>query len=394
MTDLNPLSESTDFSLVLGGPLYQLLRRAHVEGDHLELLARRIVAITSLAWVPLALLSSLGPHAASPGLLSFLGDVEVHARFLVAVPILIAAELVVHERLAPVVRRFVERRIVLPEQLPVLQRVVDSAMNLRNSTTAEVVLLVSVYTLGLWLWHGRVPIDTATWYARPGGRWSLTPAGVWYVFVSIPIAQFILLRWYWRFFIWFRFLWRVSRIDLNLIPTHPDRCAGLGFLGKGTYAFAPILFAQGAMLAGVVASRVLYRGESLLSFKLQIGGFVAFFVVAVLVPLAMFAARLAAARRKGWADYGLLAERYIDAFHRKWVLGDAARSDDLLGTGDIQSLADLGNSYGFVRDMRVVPFGLDDIVRLAAVTAAPFLPLLLTIWSPEELIMRIVNIVF
>ena len=197
-----------------------------------------------------------------------------------------------------------------------------------------------------------------------------------------------------RFFIWFRFLWHVSGVTLNLIPSHPDRCAGLGFLGKSSYAFGPILFAQGVLLAGLVASRVLYGGEDLLSFKLEIGGFIAFFVTAILGPLAMFSPALTAARRKGLAEYGLLAQRYVEGFHQKWIAGAAPLPEELLGTGDIQSLADLGNSYGLVRDMRIVPFGLDDITRLAAVTAVPFLPLLLTVWSPEELIMRIVGIVF
>ena len=65
-----------------------------------------------------------------------------------------------------------------------------------------------------------------------------------------------------------------------------------------------------------------------------------------------------------------------------------------MGTADIQSLADLGNSYGFVREMRSVPFGLEDISRLAAATAAPLVPLLLTILSAEELVMRIVGVIF
>ena len=228
----------------------------------------------------------------------------------------------------------------------------------------------------------------------PGGRWHLTPAGVWYVFISIPLLQFILLRWYMRLFIWFRFLWQVSRTDLNLISTHPDRCAGLAFLGKSVYAFGPILFAQGAMLAGLVAGRVLYRGESLLAFKLQIGGFVAFFVVAILCPLLMFTPQMARAKRKGLADYGLLAQRYVESFEKKWILRDPASSEELLGAADFQSLADLANSYTLVRDMRSVPFGLEDITRLAAATAAPFLPLLLTIFSPEELVMRIIKVLF
>jgi len=394
MTEPNLLEVPHDFSLVLGGPIFQLFRRSHLAGDSLELLHRRVLIITLVAWLPLLLLATLGSAAGNAGRLSFFHDVEVHVRFLIALPILVAAELIVHSRIRPVVRRFVERRIVLPQDLPRFSSAIESAIRLRNSIPVELGLLVFVYTFGLWLWHGRIAINVSTWYAMPGGRWHLTPAGFWYVFVSIPILQFILLRWYLRLFIWFRFLWHVSRINLNLIPTHPDRSAGLAFLGKSAYAFGPILFAQGAMLAGLVASRVLYRGESLLSFKLWAGGFVAFFVVAILGPLLMFTPRMARAKRKGLADYGLLAQRYIENFEQKWVVRDPAPSEELLGAADIQSLADLGNSYALVRDMRSIPFGLEDISRLAAATAAPLLPLLLTVFSPEELIMRVIKVVF
>jgi len=393
-SEMNFLEGSPDFSLVLGGPVYQLLRKTHLGGDHLELLYRRLLVITSIAWLPLLLLATIGPLAGSAGRLSFLRDVEVHARFLVALPVLIAAELLVHARLTPIVRRFIDLRIILPADLPRFNRAVKAAVRLRNSVPLEIALLACVYIFGLWLWSDRVVLGTATWYARAGGRWDLTPAGFWYVFVSIPIAQFVLLRWYMRFFIWYRFLWQVSRINLNLIASHPDRCGGMGFLGKTSWAFGPILFAQGAMLAGVVASRVLYRGESLPSFKLQIGGFIAFFLVVILGPLLMFTPKMAAARRKGLGEFALLAQRYVEGFQQKWIAGQHTSDEELLGTGDIQSLADLGNSFGLARDMRVVPFGLDDITRLAAVTAAPFLPLLLTIWSPEELIVRLIKVVF
>jgi hypothetical protein len=194
-----------------------------------------------------------------------------------------------------------------------------------------------------------------------------------------------------RLFIWFRFLWQVNRIELNLVPTHPDRCGGLSFVGRSSYAYAPILFAQGTILAGIIADRVIYRGENLQSFKLQIVGFILFFVVAVLAPLLMFTPRLERARRQGLAEYGLLAQRYVENFDHKWVRG-ALPCDELLGTGDIQSLADLGNSYQVVREMRIIPFGLQDISRLALATAAPLAPLLL--FSFEELVVRAIKVVF
>jgi hypothetical protein len=383
-----------DFSLVLGGPIYHFFRMSHLAGSHLELLRRRILVFMLITWLPMLLLALLGSSSVSAGRISFFHDIEVHVRFLLALPVLIAAELIVHLRIRPVVQRFVERRIVLPQDLPRFDRAIQSALRLRNSVLLELGLLIVVYSFGLWLWDSRVSIDKSTWYMLPGGRWNLTPAGYWYVFIALPIVQFILLRWYFRLFIWFRFLWQVSRIDLNLIPTHPDRCAGLAFLGRSAYSFGPILFAQGAMLAGLLASRVLYRGERLQSFQLQIAGFVAFFVFAILVPLLMFTPQMARAKRKGLADYGQLAQDYVEQFDRKWVTGGSPNSDELLGSGDIQSLADLGNSFAVVREMRVLPFGLQDVARLAIATAAPMAPLLLTIFSPEELLSRIVKVLF
>ena len=387
--------EVEDFSPALGGPLFQFLRKAHLEGDALELLHRRVLAFILLTWCPLLLLllSAVGTGSGNVAQTSFLHDIEVHTRFLVALPTLIGAELLVHSRIRAAVRRFVEYRIVLPQDLERFHGAIASAVRIRNSVYVELALVAVVYTLGLWLWNSRNDLGVATWYQLPGGRWRLTPAGYWYVFVSIPVFQFILLRWYMRLFIWFRFLWQVNRIELNLTPTHPDRCGGLSFVGKSSYAYGPILFAQGAILAGIVANRVLYRGESLQSFRLQIGGFVVFFVAAILLPLLMFTPRMARAKRKGLADYGLLAQRYVERFDQKWIR-ESDSSQELLGTGDIQSLADLGNSYQVVREMRAVPFALQDVTRLAVAAAAPLSPLLLTIFSFEELILRVVKTVF
>ena len=183
-------------------------------------------------------------------------------------------------------------------------------------------------------------------------------------------------------------------MPLTLIPSHPDRAAGLGFLGGISYTFGPVLFAQGAMLAGVIASRVLEHGDQLFSFKLQAGAFVAFFVFIVFGPLLMFSPQMARARRTGLAEYGLLAQRYVEDFHKKWIVDYSANSKELLGAADVQSLADLGNSFSIIGEMKIVPFGVRDVVRLAAATAAPMVPLLLIVWPLEEVILRVMKVVF
>ena len=165
----NVLQEVPDFSLVLGGPLFQLLRRSHLGGDAMELLHRRILASILLTWVPLLLFSLLGTIG-GVGRISFFHDIEVHVRFLVALPILVGAELVVHSHIRKAIRRFVEWRIVLPEDMPLFQKAIASATRIRNSVWVELGLLATVYTVGLWIWSDRSQPDVMTWYALPGSR--------------------------------------------------------------------------------------------------------------------------------------------------------------------------------------------------------------------------------
>jgi hypothetical protein len=388
--------EPPEFSLVLGGPLFRLCRRAHLSGDRLEFVHREALFITLFAWFPLLLLSVLERHALNGAIdIPFLHDIEANVRFLVALPVLIIAELVVHNHVSPLVRRFRERGIVVTEDLPRFNGAVSSALHLRDSTAAEVTLLVLVYTFGMWIWRSEVALGEPTWYALPEAKQlHLTLAGYWYALVSIPIFQFILLRWYLRLAVWFRLLWQISRLNLHLSAAHPDRAGGIGFLGKSSYAFGSVLFAQGALLSGLIASRVLFEGQSLQSFKIEAVGFVVFFVLAILGPLVMFTPQLTSARRKGAGEYGVLANRYVFAFEDKWMRAGDLETNKLLGTQDIQAMADLTNVYSNVRQMRMVPFGTDDITRLAAMTAAPLLPLALTIFSVPQLLKLLMKIVF
>jgi hypothetical protein len=388
------LQELPDFSLVLGGPLFQMFRRTHLTGPALELLRRRVMFFWLLCWVPPAVLSLVEGHLSGGAKLSFLHDVETQVRILISLPVLILAEITVHRRLRPVVTNLIKRRVVSPEELPKLYAIVDSAMRMRNSVIAEIVLLVFVFTGGIWIWRSEVALDVASWYASPqGGQMHLTRAGSWFAFVSVPIFQFILLRWYMRMLIWFSFLLRVSRLRLHLLPAHPDRAGGLGFIGKSAIAFTPFLFAQGALLAGQIANRILYNGQSLISFKLTVVGFVSFFVAAILAPLLVFTPQLERAKREGSAEYGTLASEYVIDFNQKW-LRRKVNDEQLLGSADIQSLADLGNSFAVVREMRVVPFATDDVLRLLVAAVVPMVPLLLTIMPLDQLVTEAIKMVF
>jgi len=391
------LGENDDFSLILGGPLYQLFCRAHLCGKVLEQLHRRVLVICGVAWLPLLLFSVLEGNAWDSALkVPFLADVEVYARFLVGMPLLVLAELVIHERMRPVVHQFFERELVPDSAREKFQAAIDSAIELRNSVRAEVCIITIVYALGIFLlWRGDAVLETGSWHGSfSRGAFHPTLAGWWFRCVSLPALQFLLLRWYYRVFIWFRFLWQISRLKLNLMPAHPDRSAGLSFLTMISYAFTPLLFAQGALVAGVIADRIFFSGAKLPEFKVEIGALVVIAVLMVIGPLLAFARPLAVAKRRAMREYGTLAQRYVRKFDEKWVRGGARPDEHFLGSPDIQSLADLSNSYEVVSQMKLVPFTGRALVRLVIVALIPISPLILTIIPAEELAQRVLKMLF
>jgi hypothetical protein len=386
-----------DFSLVLGGPLFQLLCRTHLSGNALELVKQRILAISLVAWLPLLVLSALeGQAIGGSAAVPFLMDVEVHVRFLIALPLLVVAELVVHQRMRLVVPQFLERNLIPESALPCFGAAIKSAFRLRNSVFAEVLLIAFVYIVGVLLvWRHYVALAATTWYAIPtveGMKLSL--AGTWYGYVSLPLYQFLLVRWYYRILIWTRFLWQVSRINLSLIPTHPDRVGGLGFLANTVYPFMPLALAHGVMLAGPITNRIFYLGAALPQFKVEIAVVVVFLLLLVLGPLLLFSPQLAQAKRAGNRDYGALAARYVREFDAKWVRSEAPADEPLVGSADIQSLADLANSFEVVRTMQLAPITRDALLRLVAATLLPMVPLMLTMMPLEELLKRLLGILF
>jgi hypothetical protein len=96
---------------------------------------------------------------------------------------------------------------------------------------------------------------------RPGSK--LTAAGAWSAFAAHGVVFSLSLVWLWRFALWYRFLWGLSRLRLTPYPLHPDRAAGLGFLGKTIAAAAPLVLAWAVLLAGPSASFMLHSGRQL-----------------------------------------------------------------------------------------------------------------------------------
>jgi hypothetical protein len=389
------LPEVRNFSLVLGGPLYQFFRRVRLDDDVTSHVKRRILVICGVIWLPLLLLCALNGTLLGGIHIPFLRDIETHARFLVAVPLMIFAELIVHQRMRVIVMQFVERKIIRAEAMESFRKAVVSAIAWRNSIPAELAIIAIVLPVGYYVRTRVFALEASTWYATAGtDGTTLTLPGIWFSWVSNPILQFLLLRWLYRLLIWARFLWHVSRIDLDLVPIHPDRNGGLGFLGGSAYAFSPLLASFSAMSAGLVASRIFHQGASLADFKLEIVSLVVFSMFLVLGPLTVFAPHILAAKRRGKKEYGVLGTELAREFDRRWVRNPDHDNLPLLGSPDISSLADFDQTYSVIKEMKAVPFNRDLLLQLVWATLTPFSPLVFTMIPLEELLDRMIKTVF
>jgi hypothetical protein len=383
-----------NFSIVSGGPLFRFLRRLQPSDDKLTSLARGVIIIPLLAWLPLLVLSAVGGRVFSgSAAVPFLPDLEVHIRFLLALPLLLIAELAVERRMRPLLQEFLERHLIPENAMTRFEAAIKSASRLCTSALAEVLLIAFVYGVGtLVIWRQYVALDTATWYATASAQGSqLSLAGIWYGYVSLPIFQFLLCRWYFRLFVWARFLWQVSRIKLSLVPTHPDRVGGLSFLSHKINAFAVLAMGHGALLAAALSTRVVLLGTPVAQFKEEIAVMVIFVICIILGPLLVFSPQLLQAKREGRREYGVLAERYVREFDVKWLRGGAPAQEPLMGSSDIQSLADLSNSYAVVQTMRIALITNEAVLKVAVATLLPIAPLLLTMMSLEELVKKLVG---
>jgi hypothetical protein len=155
-----------------------------------------------------------------------------------------------------------------------------------------------------------------------------------------------------------------------------------------------VLIAHGALSAGVLGNRIYHLGAKLPDFTLDIFVLVLFLVCVVLGPLLVFTPQLAQAKRTGGREYGVLAGRYVREFDFKWLRGGAPVDAPLLGSADIQSLADMGNSFEIVRTIRLTTFTKETILQLAAATLLPITPLLLTMMPLEELLKKLLGTLF
>ncbi len=380
------------FLLMEGGPLYRLEKRVGLIKEHAPFTIRRAVVSVFITWLPLLILSAIQGRAVGHNVtMPFLRDFSAYARFLLSVPLLLVAEVFLGPRIAEAAEHFITSGVVGENDYQKFDSHIDAGLRSRDSVLAEIVIAVIAY-LGTIYAASATEIHVSTWRTNTiASSISHTWAGWWLVLVCVPLLQFLVLRWLWRLFLWFQFLNRVSKLDMHLFPTHPDESGGLGFVGEAQRFFGILLFAYSVGAVGVLANMVVYDKVPLKNFAPAIATYVVMALLIILGPLVIFTGRLLKTKRKGLHQYGALATTYTGSFQRKWIGNQNPEHEPLLGTGDIQSLADLGNSYGFIEKMGFLPLDLRTVVQLIVASLLPMTPLLLTVMPLKDILKLLVK---
>jgi hypothetical protein len=357
--------------------------------------AQRTLVAILIAWVPLAILAAVQVLILSDETArSFFSDIAVHVRFLVAVPALIFAEAECIPRLVRIVNHFSDTGLVAEPDKSRFLAAVFSTHRLFNSTVSNVIRLVLVYVVIAALALSFSADVTLAWHRRGStGAFHLSPAGWWHALVSLPLLLLVFFGWLWRLILWTRFLFLVSRLDLQLIPGHTDGAGGLKFLSSSLRGFRLISFACGAIVAGSIADQVL-QGKPPLAFKNLVIVLMVFLVILFAGPLTIFLKKLRQTKGRGIFEYGALARNVGAQFEAKWLRQESI-DHAVLEVQDFSAANDLFTITHNAYAMREVPFTLRDLIGPIGVSALlPFIPLALLVMPLEVLLRGVVKLLF
>jgi hypothetical protein len=363
----------SDTSLVRGGPFYRTQVAFKLVGPERWNVSRRVLLVLAIVWLPLVIIRLLVDPA---HIMRLLTDYRIDTRALAAV-VLILAEPIMESRFKMLLEHIRESHLLVGSGLVKMYDILAGLRRLRDSFLTELAILVAVIVRAIVSYEfvgqeaiGDLAVQTAT-----GPRLTL---GGWYaMLVSVPILQFLALVVLWRWLLWTIFAFRLSRLNLRLVPSHPDENGGLGFLSISTQAFVPFAFALSTVVGSSFRNDILRNGKHLVNFKGPGIAFVVIIFLVALLPLLFFVPKLLRLRRKGILQYSIIGHMQSSAFHEKWVIHGEENEEEIIAAPEMSTLADYNSAYHNVEDMYPIPVDKEALAGLALSIAIPAVPLIL-----------------
>jgi hypothetical protein len=370
-----PRNPSPEISLVRGGPFYRLQEATRLIGPKNWNLGRRITLAIIIGWlVPVLIVLPSNPA----GAVELIKSYPVASRMLIAVPVLLAGLTLIESRFREIVHHLYNADFLDEEDLPRMNEILATLVRLRDSAVPELLILLIVAARTASVYKVQV-IDAPALVYGTAGEFHLTAAGWYGVLVSGTLFQFLLLLNIWKWLLWIYFAFKLSRLDLKLVPTHPDGNGGLGFLGVSPIAFAPTAFALATVVGAMWRQQIIHNGALLMTFKLPAIALVVIIALIALGPLVLFVPKLEALRRRGILEYSIVGQIQSTEFHHNWILSPNSNKDGPTEVPEVISLLNYGLEFDRIKTLNPFPTDKAALIGLALAVVLPALPTILAV---------------
>ena len=384
-----------EFSFIEGG-LFRKVQLKLGVANHQGFLA---LAGICFAWLPLAILTSMDGTLYSGPSIPFILDFGIHARLLVAVPMLILIRGTISLKTAAVTKYLSGSLLKEEGKQKMISSVLPFARKLACSSVTELILLLfvggSVFSLYSAGTYGGIQGEASTWmFLGLPEENILSRAGKWAVYVSLPFFQFLLLQWLWRYIVWMYLLFRFSKANLDLLPTHADRCGGLGIVILAQRSFSFVFVAGSLVISGQLITHFIDQPDLIKVILAVVIGYIVLCMILLFLPLFFFIAQLVKTRQAGMLRLSLLATEMSRTFESEWLNETPLEKRIETRQVDPSMAYDYASMYDNLQQLRVIPVTKNDIIGIALTLVLPFVPIVFIYYSAKEVLEKIIGLLF
>jgi hypothetical protein len=377
-----------DFSLTESGLFYKLVSRLNLGGTSTKHITKRILFMIAITWLPLLVLTALQGLAFGNKVdVPFLKDFSTHSKLLIILPLLLFAEGSFDFRLKELTIQFFKSGILIENDFGSFDVIKKKVKGLCDSIWPDIIMILIIIIIVLLRASSLGADKISIWIFLPNQlNSSISWAGLYMAIISLPFIQFLILRWLWRWLIWFIYFRKLARLPLKLNSAHPDMAGGLGFLGYPPGPFIQVVFALAILFSTAIAENIYFRHEMLQTYYPVMAVFAVLSILLNVMPLLVFVRPMTVQRRKGFFEYSILIQEHHRQFDEKWLRKPYESA--LPGISDASSMADFNASFDFVKNMKTIPFDIKIMVSSILIAALPILPLLAFEYNIVDLILK------
>jgi hypothetical protein len=380
-----------DFSLTSSGIIYKIVSRLGLGGTSNKHITKRILYLIAITWLPLLALSALQGLAFGDKVeIPFWKDFAIHSKFLIILPLLLLAEGPFDLKLKDLTMQFFRSGILDEKDFGKYEEIKRKVKRLTDSILPDIFILILIVINLLFRFISVGSDQISIWIFLPDNQASsISWAGIYLAIICGPFFQFILMRWIWRWIIWFIYFRELARLQLKLNPAHPDMAGGLGFLGYPPGPFIQVVFALAILFSTAIAEKIYFLHDKLQTYYPLMAAFALLSILMNVLPLMVFMKPMIAKRREGFFEYSALIQDHHRQFDEKWLGKD--REPVLPGFADASSMADFNGSFEVVKNMKTLPFDIKIMVSTIIFAILPMLPLVAFEYNLTDLMVKVLK---